>query len=74
MTISKPNSVFRIELLRLMFKPTERRLETKIVIGGGFKEVYEFARKGMNLIGGGEEQWQESNKPMVRAKATKAKL
>lgn len=52
MTTLKQSSAFRFELLRIMFKPTQKRLETKVVVGGCFKEVYEFARKGINLIGG----------------------
>ena len=43
MTTSRKSSAFKIELLRIMFKPTEKRIDCKVKIGGGFKEVYEFA-------------------------------
>lgn len=45
-----------------MFKPTQKRLETRVVVGGCFKEVYEFARKGMNILGGCDGTEQEGKR------------
>lgn len=69
MTTSRRSSGFRAELLRIMFKPTEKSREADIVVRGRFKKVYEFARRGMNLLRGGEEQWQESSRETVRHQA-----
>jgi len=51
---SKKSSAFKIELLRIMFKPTENQLDCKFRMGDGFKEVYELARKGLSIFKGGE--------------------
>lgn len=54
MITSKKSSAFKIELLRIMFKPTENQMDFKVKIGDGFKEVYELARKGFSIFKGGE--------------------
>lgn len=51
---SKKSSGFRIELLKIMLKPTKTKLDCKVKVGSGFKEVYEFARKGFSIFKGGE--------------------
>lgn len=55
LTTSRKSSAFRIELLRIMLKPTKTRFECKVKVGEGFKEVYEFARKGFSIFKGGND-------------------